>query len=311
LKILIYGGSGYLGSSIANSLKKNCEISIISRNKIKKKIIDNIVWLNKKKNSKQINTSIKKANIILISNGPTQDRSQKELFEYSKYFFNEIDRIKKYKHKKSKIIFLSSIHVYENKNKKKIEVYDNLYSQSYYGIQNILCENIILNKFRSNLDKIKIIRISNIFGVINNSKINYENNMLKLAINQFCLKTVKQEKIYIKSNKSQKRNYVSINDFIKFVKFLIYENKKLPTIINYSSNGMVSLKNIMKAIINESKKLGIREPKFILKNKIKNSKINYSTNNKLLSVLNMEPNIKFNEEILNTLNQFNNFYKNV
>ncbi len=311
MKILIYGGSGYLGSSIANSLKKNCEISIISRNKIKKKIIDNIVWLNKKKNSKQINTSIKKANIILISNGPTQDRSQKELFEYSKYFFNEIDRIKKYKHKKSKIIFLSSIHVYENKNKKKIEVYDNLYSQSYYGIQNILCENIILNKFRSNLDKIKIIRISNIFGVINNSKINYENNMLKLAINQFCLKTVKQEKIYIKSNKSQKRNYVSINDFIKFVKFLIYENKKLPTIINYSSNGMVSLKNIMKAIINESKKLGIREPKFILKNKIKNSKINYSTNNKLLSVLNMEPNIKFNEEILNTLNQFNNFYKNV
>ena len=135
--------------------------------------------------------------------------------------------------------------------------------------------------------------------------------MLKLAINQFCLKTVKQEKIYIKSNKSQKRNYVSINDFIKFVKFLIYKNKKLPTIINYSSNGMVSINNIMKAIINESKKLGIREPKFIFKNKIKNSKINYSTNNKLLSVLNMEPNIKFNEEILNTLDQFNNFYKNV
>ena len=74
---------------------------------------------------------------------------------------------------------------------------------------------------------------------------------------------------------------------------------------------MVSINNIMKAIINESKKLGIREPKFIFKNKIKNSKINYSTNNKLLSVLNMEPNIKFNEEILNTLDQFNNFYKNV
>ena len=310
MKILIYGGSGYLGSSIANSLKKNCEVSIISRNKIKRKLIDNITWLNKKKNSNQINTSIKKANIIIISNGPTQNSSQKELFEYSKYFFNEINRIKKYKNKMSKIIFFSSIHVYENKNKKKIEVYDNLYSKSYYGIQNILCENIILNKFRSNLDKIKIIRISNIFGVFNNKKINFENNMLRLAINQFCLKTVKQEKIYIKSNKSQKRNYVSINDFIKFVKFLIYENKKLPPIINYSSNGMVTLNNIKKAIINESEKLGIRKPKFIFKNKIKNSKINYSTNNKLLSILNIEPNIKLNEEILNTLNHFNYFYKN-
>ena len=310
MKILIYGGSGYLGSSIADSLKKNCEVSIISRNKIKRKLIDNITWLNKKKNSNQINTSIKKANIIIISNGPTQNSSQKELFEYSKYFFNEINRIKKYKNKMSKIIFFSSIHVYENKNKKKIEVYDNLYSKSYYGIQNILCENIILNKFRSNLDKIKIIRISNIFGVFNNKKINFENNMLRLAINQFCLKTVKQEKIYIKSNKSQKRNYVSINDFIKFVKFLIYENKKLPPIINYSSNGMVTLNNIKKAIINESEKLGIRKPKFIFKNKIKNSKINYSTNNKLLSILNIEPNIKLNEEILNTLNHFNYFYKN-
>ena len=311
MKILIYGGSGYLGSSIADSLKKNCEVSIISRNKIKRKLIDNITWLNKKKNSNQINTSIKKANIIIISNGPTQNSSQKELFEYSKYFFNEINRIKKYKNKMSKIIFFSSIHVYENKNKKKIEVYDNLYSKSYYGIQNILCENIILNKFRSNLDKIKIIRISNIFGVFNNKKINFENNMLRLAINQFCLKTVKQEKIYIKSNKSQKRNYVSINDFIKFVKFLIYENKKLPAIINYSSNSTVSLNNIMKAIKNESKKLEIREPKFTFKNKIKNSKINYATNNKLLSILNIEPKIKFNEEILNTLNQFNYFYKNI
>ena len=88
--------------------------------------------------------------------------------------------------------------------KKKLKYTITYIPKSYYGIQNILCENIILNKFRSNLDKIKIIRISNIFGVINNAKINYENNMLKLAINQFCLKTVKQEKIYIKSNKSQK-----------------------------------------------------------------------------------------------------------
>ena len=93
--------------------------------------------------------------------------------------------------------------------------------------------------------------------------------MLKLAINQFCLKTVKQEKIYIKSNKSQKRNYVSINDFIKFVKFLIYKNKKLPTIINYSSNGMVSINNIMKAIINESKKLKLENQNLFLKIKSK------------------------------------------
>ena len=31
MKLLVYGGSGYLGSSLINQLKKNCLISSVSR----------------------------------------------------------------------------------------------------------------------------------------------------------------------------------------------------------------------------------------------------------------------------------------
>ena len=90
--------------------------------------------------------------------------------------------------------------------------------------------------------------------------------MFNLAINQFCLKSVKGEKIYVRSNKFQKKNYIKINDFLKFIKFLINTKRQLPVIINYTSNNTISLDKIIQ-INSKTSKLKIQRPQFIFKNK--------------------------------------------
>ncbi len=301
MKILIFGGTGYLGSNIAYYFKKNNEITIVSRkNNREKKFFQTINIFNKKK----LILNIKSADVIFLSNGPTQENSEKELIKYTEYFYNEVKNIIKYKNRKSKIIYFSSIHVYENKYKKKINITENLCSLSNYGIRNILCENIILKEFYSNKN-FHIIRIANVYGVQNNGKINFTNNMFNLAINQFCLKSVKGEKIHVRSNKFQKRNYISINDFLKFIKFIINTKRKLPVIINYTSNNTISLDKIIQIIMEKTSKLKIQRPQFIFQNKIKKTKINYNFNNKLINSLNIQPKSKMATEIYSTLYHLN------
>ena len=108
MKILIFGGTGYLGSNIAYYFKENNEITIISRKHNKEKKFFQTVNIS---NKKKIISNIKSADVIFLSNGPTQENSEKELIKYTEYFYNEIKNIIKYKNRKSKIIF-SSIHVY-------------------------------------------------------------------------------------------------------------------------------------------------------------------------------------------------------
>ena len=301
MKILIYGGTGYLGLSLANYLKEENKITIISRkNKFKDKNSKKINFINLKQKNK-ILSKIKCSDYIIISNGPSYKNSKTELFHYISYLYNEIQLIKKYKKKNSKLIFLSSIHIYESKYKKKIDVNDNLFSKSYYGIRNILGENIILKEFGQFSKNFYIIRISNIFGILNKSKVNINHSMFKLAVNQFCLKTAKNDKILIKSNKFQRRNYVSINDFVKFIKLLMIKKNRLPNIINYTSNKTFSLNNIMQIIKYQSSKLNLKDPKIYFLNKIKNSNINYTFNNKVLNSNKLNPKIKLDNEIFHSL----------
>ena len=75
----------------------------------------------------------------------------------------------------------------------------------------------------------------------NTSKL--KSNMFKLAVNQFCLSVIENKKILIESNLNEKRNFVSINDFVNFIKNgFILKKLKFNRIINYASKNDVSLK---------------------------------------------------------------------
>ena len=296
MKIFIYGGSGYLGRSLISGLGEKYKFFFTSRKKIN---INKANFINEKNDKKKFIKKLKESDLILIANGPSFKDSSKNAFSYIKYLNDQADLISKVKKKKAKIIYFSSIHVYENFKIHKAKTSDLLNSRNDYAIRNIVCENLLLNKLKN--QNIHIIRISNIFG-IQKKIIKLSNSIFRLSVNQFCQNIIKNKKILINSNLDEKRNFVSVNDFVYFIeKAFILKNYKFNKIINYASKKEVSMKYLINTIRNQSKKIMIELPKIKFLNKIKNSKINYKFDLKDIEKYKLEPKISLKNEIESTL----------
>ncbi len=304
MKIFIYGGSGYLGSSLISGLGKEHNFYITSRKK-KVNFIPNVEILNEKDEKKKITKRLKISDLIIIANGPSFKDSIKNLHSYLKYLNEQVDLIVKIKKKKAKIIYFSTIHVYENYKSQRAGNSTLLNSKSHYAIRNIVCENLLINRLKK--QDINILRISNIFGIQENISKLYP-GMFKLAVNQFCLSVVKNKKIIIDSNFNEKRNFTSINDFVNFIKKgFVLKKIKFNNIINYASKNDVSLKYLVNTIKLQSKKLKIKIPKIVFLNKIKKSKINYKFDIREIEKNKLQPNISLKIEIKNTLKKIQLF----
>ena len=100
MKLLVYGGNGYLGSSLINQLYKNCLIHSISRKaQNKKNNHNNVEYLSQNLDEIKITKSITNSDLIIFTNGPSSQNCKTELFDYVKYFNKEIIKIKKLKKK--------------------------------------------------------------------------------------------------------------------------------------------------------------------------------------------------------------------
>jgi len=296
LKIFIYGGSGYLGRSLIDGLGEKYKFFFTSRKKIN---IYKANYINEKNDKKKFIQKLKESHLILIANGPSFKDSSKNLFAYIKYLRDQANLISRVKKKKAKVIYFSSVHVYENFKIRKAKTSDLLNSRSDYAIRNIVCENLLLNKLKN--QNINVIRISNIFG-IQKEMFKLSNSVFKLSVNQFCLNVIKNKKILINSNPNEKRNFVSVNDFVYFIeKAFILKNYKLNKIINYASKKDVSLNYLINMIKSQSKKLKIKLPEIKFINKIPKSKINYKFDLNDVKKYKLEPKISLKNEIKNTL----------
>ena len=133
MKIFIYGGTGYLGRSLISGLNHKYKIFASSRNK--RKIINQTNILSEKEDSKKIAKKLSESDLILIANGPSSKDSVKNLFSYLRYLNKQVDLLLKVKKKNSKIIYFSSIHVYENYEIQKANPSNLLNSRSHYAIE--------------------------------------------------------------------------------------------------------------------------------------------------------------------------------
>lgn len=261
-KILITGGSGYLGGSIASflSLNENYEISICSRSIIESKQRKiktlNVDW-NKISSLKNISSG---KDIIIHCASPDANFSKNYPLESYKFsenilgsFVNEaIDN------KVQKFIYFSSAHVYKSKLEGVLNEKSHLISEHPYGVSKKIAEQTLLKN--KNLIDINIIRLSNTFGVPSNDNL----NCWKLAANDFCKQVVINKKITINSDGSQIRNFVSVNEVCRLIDYIItsfYKEKLLPTVFNFGGNWTLSILELAKVIANQyEKKFEINPP---------------------------------------------------
>ena len=254
-KILITGGSGYLAGSISSFLcqNRNYEVSICSSSNIESNHGDiNILRVDWNKKS-SLRNICKGKHIIIHCASPDANFSKKNP-EASYYFSRNIldSFLNEAIHNKvKKFIYFSSAHVYQIKYGGVINEESSIIPDHPYGVSKKIAEQTLINK--KELIDINIIRLSNSFGIPSNKNL----NCWKLVVNDFCKQAVLKKKIFINSDGTQVRNFVSIHEVCRLIDFMItyyYKGKSLPTIFNFGGNWTLSIFDMAKLIAKQYEK---------------------------------------------------------
>lgn len=246
----IFGHTGFLGTEFTNFLKKK-----------------NINYIHNKKNSfpQKIDRGI-----YFIGSDDWKKNSIKSMESNLLHLIKFLKKIKTL----NSFTFISSTRIYLNSNKSNIKESDMLTLNSdleyLFNLQKILSENLLLN----NLENVKIIRLSNVYGT------NYDKDtLIPILINR----AIKYNKINLLIDSNSSKDYISTNDAIRNI-YLISEQNKMG-IFNLGSGKNTKLKDIVQKIkkytnceviysnnphIEEFPKINLAKTKKIINLKLKN-----------------------------------------
>ncbi len=223
MSIFICGGSGYLGSLLANSLCKKYNVIVGTRNRKK---INNY---NKHIKVKQVNyysynsleKSVKNIDLIIHLVGMNKADSQKKPKQSLKLKKKVTENLLKLANKNnSKIIYFSSIQIYKNfSSKKKINENSETFNADPYSKAHLVAEKILKQSKKKR--NIIILRLSSVFGanILNTSK-----ELLFTLANNFCYQAINNSTILIQ-NPNVIRNFLPYSILIRCINNIISKHK--------------------------------------------------------------------------------------
>ena len=225
MKVLILGGSGYLGFALANYLSFFFKVTLCTRSLNRVKSLKKKCLLVKSNylDIKQLEKIIKGHDVVIHSVGMTSSQISKDNngLKLKKIITQNIVTACNHQNVK-KLIYFSTIQVYQNYEKSKIinektKIYskNNIYCKSH-----IEAEKIIINK--NNKINYVIIRLASIFGF---NVLQAMGEQSKTLINNLCKTLVIDKKIEIQ-NPNIIRNFLPISIFLKNIKKIINENQE-------------------------------------------------------------------------------------
>jgi nucleoside-diphosphate-sugar epimerase len=166
-----------------------------------------------------------------------------------------------------------------------------------YSRLKLMCEELL--KKNSNKQKVLILRLSNVIGIPQSLTKGY----LKLFLPSICISALKENKIILKTDGNQYRDFLELNLFKKILKnFLIkidkIDNFSVFNISSYKSQKIIyvtrkvrlNLKNILNKKIEIIKGKKIKEKKYKI------------DNNKMKSFLNIKIKNNFNKTLIDIIN---------
>lgn len=278
MNILIAGGTGYLGSRLAEfCASQGSNVIILTRKTLDSfsghKIIEykQVDWQNFDKYSKDFQN----IDTVINAAGATST-------EYRNNFTNsleinrqitknliEVSNIAKVKH----FLQFSSIHVYGNNLKGEVTEVTKTDDTEGYARGHIECEKIIS---LSEITKGTVLRLSNVFGP---PSLNH-GDCWNLVVNSMCKEAVINKTITLRSTGEQYRNFLPISEMITRVEALakVISPENLPNTINIGGNKTISILELVEKIrvrcevvlgfnpkiISSREKLASKTPRFTL-----------------------------------------------
>jgi len=306
-KILVCGGSGFIGQNIVNYFaSKNYKIFATYNTKKPKNTLG-AKWIKVDLTSlKKIRKIIKKTDIIIqcaaVTAGSKKMVNQPFLFVGDNVTMNSLLMREAVLNKVRHFIFLSCSVMYHHSKKNLKEInYDprKKLHHVYEGmaLTKVYIENMC--KFYANRSKTKFsaIRHTNIYGPHDKFE-NSNGHFMSSIISKSKYATKKLE---VWGNGKEKRDFLYITDLCSAIKNIINEQKIKYELINVSYGKAFSIANIVKKI-----KILMKKKYTIIFNKKKPSiKINILVDNsKMIRKYNWKPKVSINDGINKTLNWY-------
>ena len=294
MRILITGASGLLGGRLANHLhqQKKYILTMLSRNAEEHDCLKNygsvinINW----EDQNQLNNILKNIDVVVHASGPSAQQCSNDPINqislYKKYTQNLLKAIKL--NKISKVILLSTIHVYSEKPEGYIDEESSLTNNHPYALSKIAVEDLF-NKYPRSDTKLYILRLSNCYGY----PVTKSENCWNLFVNNICKMSINNDSLIINNNPYDKRDFLPISFFCEVISQIIKNNKIKNGLYNLTSGEtteLIEFSNYIKNIVNKTYNK-LLETKYN-KNYNKTDLFTLS-NNKILSQL---PEITINHE---------------
>ena len=297
-KILITGGTGFIGSHLVNFLKKKkYNIVVLHTKKIEKlKKIKGVKYIKFNISSKREYKKINKQYFSHVINlaGYVNHKNKKKTFlshyeglkNLSNFFLNS--KIKSFIQIGTGGEYgkLKSPHNEKNKWEKK---FDSTYSKAKY-----LATKHLINLFKKKNFPCTILRVYQAYGPNQST-----NRFLPILITN-CLKNRK----FDTSDGKQLRDFIYIKDLIKVIYKCLGNKKTIGQIINVGSGKPIRIKDII-LIVQKICKGGLPQFGKVLLRKDE-SKIFYPDISKLRKILKFKPNISFKKGLKLTISSYMN-----
>ena len=295
-KILITGVNGFLGSNLTSSLKNDYKVYGIGRPgavNIKKNchkiIIKNLSIKNLKKNFRNIDYIIHCA-----GTGTVEESKKLNKFFELKSTKIVLDYINLY-NPKAKLIYISSVAVYGDSYKNKINEKQKTNPISNYAKMKFLSENLCRNYSEKFNIPIVVLRISSLYG-----------KGLKKQIIFDATKKIKSGNQIFYGTGKEVRDFLHVDDLMMLINKIIKRNLSFFEIYNCGSQQIYSIKSIISKLekIIKKKINPIFNKSFVSSNP-KSLKI---STRKVTKKYNWHPKVKINDGLLDYYNWFQKEY---
>lgn len=230
MKILITGGRGYVGSSLGSYLlNKGNDIILASRGE------DNTIADTLGLHSVQVSWddlgSLDKicSGIDVIIHAAGMNKQDCADTPFAALMFNGVVTANlvnaAVKNGVSKFIYLSSYHLYSRLLQGEIKESDCPCNPHPYAVSHRVGEDAVLAAAQQDLINGVVLRMSNGFG----APVRPEVDCWHLFVNELCRKAVETQKLLIRSNGREQRNFIPVNEICSIISFLLSRSENLPT----------------------------------------------------------------------------------
>lgn len=239
-KVLMTGSTGFIGKRILNVLTRadDVDLTLITSHKVAgyKCLLHRNWKLSEKSISEKFDC------LVLLGGVTPKGKNTDKEEHYIKNISSTINVLDALKQLPPRVIFVSSVSVYEDCN---IEISEDsqLTTQSLYGLSKIVSEKYLKCKCRERGARLTILRLGPVYGP--------GEEIYNKIVGSFIKQAVNYGKICINSDGREKRNLIFVDDVARLIIALILsENIKDIGIVNVVSPNSISVFELATEIVN-------------------------------------------------------------